>query len=87
MKGTFAGLVLISGAEVGAPSAGIPTLVIHGRHDTMAGYDESRRYAARTGAKLVTLDAGHFAMLVRGELFDRALRDFVAARLEARASL
>jgi pimeloyl-ACP methyl ester carboxylesterase len=85
MKGTFAGLVLISGAERSAPSAGVPTLVIHGRHDTMTSCDESRAYAASTGARFVELDAGHFAMLVRGERFERALREFVAERVDARA--
>lgn len=86
MKGTFAGVVMISGAVPDAPSAGVPALVIHGKHDTMASYEDSRAYASRTGAKLVTLDAGHFAMLVRAEESDRALRDFVAARATARAS-
>jgi pimeloyl-ACP methyl ester carboxylesterase len=68
-----------------APAAGVPTLVIHGRHDTMTSYDESPRYAQRNGATLVSLDAGHFAMLVRGEETDRALRGFVAGRVERRA--
>lgn len=85
MKGMFVGLVLISGAESDAPSAGIPTLVIHGKKDTMVSFASSSRYAAKHGAKLVSLDAGHFAMLVRAEESDRALRDFVAACTEARA--
>ena len=86
MKGTFAGLVLISGAEPGAPSADIPTLVIHGTRDTMTSYEESREYATKNHAKLVTLDAGHFAMLVRADEANAALRDFVAAHAESRAS-
>lgn len=86
MKGMFAGLVLVSGAERDAPAAGIPTLVVHGRHDTMADYDDSAAYAKRTGAKLVTLEAGHFAMLVRGKESDEALRHFVHERVRATAS-
>jgi pimeloyl-ACP methyl ester carboxylesterase len=82
MEGTFAGLVLISGADPSTPPAGIPTLVIHGRRDTMTSYESARAYAANAGAKLVTLDAGHFAMLVKGEEADRAVREFVTARLD-----
>ncbi|MEA2751139.1 MAG: hypothetical protein QOI41_5282 [Myxococcales bacterium] len=81
MEGTFAGLVLISGADPATPPAGIPTLVIHGTHDTMTSYESARLYAANAGAKLVTLDAGHFAMLVKGEEADRAVREFVTARM------
>lgn len=80
MKGTFAGLVLISGAAPDAPAADIPTLVLHGTRDTVVSFELSRRYAARTGAKLVGLDAGHFAMLVRGREADAAVGEFVATR-------
>lgn len=82
MSGTFAGLVLISGADSTTPPAGIPTLVIHGRRDTMCSYESARVYAANAGARFVTLDAGHFAMLVKGEETDRAVREFVIARLD-----
>jgi pimeloyl-ACP methyl ester carboxylesterase len=82
MDGAFTGLVLISGADPSTPPAGIPTLVIHGRHDTMTSYESARAYAANAGAKFVTLDAGHFAMLVKGEEADRAVREFVTARLD-----
>lgn len=81
MKGTFAGLVLVSGVDRDAPSAGMPTLVLHGRHDTMTSPDDARAYAARTRASYVVLEAGHFAMLVRAPEADRAVRAFVAARL------
>jgi pimeloyl-ACP methyl ester carboxylesterase len=79
----IAGLILISGAEHDAPSAGVPTLVIHGKHDTMTDPEEARRYATRHGAKYVEVDAGHFAMLVRAEEVDREIHDFVAARVKA----
>lgn len=83
LRGAFVGVVLVSGAPAGAPPAGAPTLVIHGSYDTMASVPEARAYAARTGAKYVALDAGHFAMLVRPERFDHELRAFVEARLVA----
>jgi pimeloyl-ACP methyl ester carboxylesterase len=82
MNGTFAGLVLISGADSTTPPAGIPTLVIHGRRDTMCSYESAQVYAANAGARFVTLDAGHFAMLVKGDETDRAVLDFVRARLD-----
>jgi pimeloyl-ACP methyl ester carboxylesterase len=85
LHGDLAGLILISGAERTAPRPGIPTLVIHGRRDTMTSFAESEAYATKVGAKLVAVDAGHFAMLVRGPEVDRAIRDFVASRVEARA--
>jgi hypothetical protein len=81
MRGSFAGLILISGAARDAPAAGIPALVVHGRHDTMAGFGEATSYSARTGARLVALDAGHFAMLVRSDENDAAVRTFVASVL------
>ena len=86
MQGSFAGLILISGASLDAKAAGVPTLVIHGRHDTMAGFGEATSYSARTGARLVALDAGHFAMLVRAEASDAAVRAFVGSVLGAPAA-
>ncbi len=79
MRGSFAGVVLISGAVPSAAPTGVPTLLIHGREDSMAGFGNSTDYVAKhPGAKLVALDAGHFAMLVRAESTNRALHDFVA---------
>ncbi len=81
MPGELAGLVLVSGAAPDAPSAGVPTRVLHGRLDTMASAADARAYAARTGARFVELKAGHFAMLVRVEEVHRTIRAFVAERL------
>jgi predicted alpha/beta hydrolase family esterase len=78
VHGKIAGLILISGAEPDAPSAGVPTLVIHGVHDNMAPVSDARGYAQKNGARFVGLSAGHFAMLVRKEENDRAVRSFVA---------
>ncbi len=85
MKGAFAGVIVISGAAPDAGAPGVPTLAIHGAHDAMAGIEEARAYAAKTSGRLVVLDAGHFAMLVRAEESDRAVREFVEARLSARS--
>jgi pimeloyl-ACP methyl ester carboxylesterase len=81
MAGAFAGLVLVSGADPEEPPPGIPTLVLHGRHDTMMSAAQARRYATHAGAKYVDLDAGHFAMLVRATQADREIRDFVGSCL------
>jgi len=58
----------------------VPTLLIHGKHDQIAGYWESVAYAKQhPNTKLVTLDAGLFAMLVRSETANAELRTFVAS--------
>lgn len=77
-RGKIAGLILISGADPDAPSAGVPTLVIHGISDNHADVSEGRGYAQKHGARFVGLNAGHFAMLVRKDESDRAVRSFVA---------
>lgn len=76
MRGSFDGLVLVSGADPGAPCAGVPTLVLHGRDDRMTSAGVARGYAARCGGRYVDLDAGHFAMLVRAREVDAALGAF-----------
>ncbi len=55
-----------SEAPVDDPSAlvapaGIPTLVLHGRHDDVVPIDESRRYQSRSGThvELLECDDGH----------------------------
>jgi pimeloyl-ACP methyl ester carboxylesterase len=78
LRGSFVGLVLVSGATPSAGDAGVPVLLIHGHKDGMASYGESVSYrASHARSKLVTLDAGHFAMLVRSKEANQALRDFV----------
>jgi predicted esterase len=78
LRGKISGLVLVSGAAPDAPAAGVPTLVIHGVGDNMASVEDARGYAQKNGARFVGLHAGHFAMLVRKEESDRAVRSFVA---------
>ncbi|MBX3206435.1 MAG: alpha/beta hydrolase [Labilithrix sp.] len=87
MRGSFVGLVLVSGAAPDAGPSGMPTLVVHGRKDSMARFSSASSYAARTGARLVALDAGHFSMLVRSEENDAAVRAFVGTVLGKRATV
>lgn len=78
MRGTFAGLVLISGATAEAGDPGCAVLLLHGNKDGMASYGEAVGYRANhPGAQLVTLQAGHFAMMVRRKEANAALRSFV----------
>ncbi|WP_394846959.1 hypothetical protein LZC95_05770 [Pendulispora brunnea] len=67
MRGTFKGLILLSGASASAANPGIPVLAVQGRRDTMMPASMVRAYTRRVGGKYVELDAGHFAMLLRAE--------------------
>jgi pimeloyl-ACP methyl ester carboxylesterase len=62
-------------------AAGVPTLVVQGRHDTHVEPAGPRAYATATGAAYVDVDAGHFALLVRSEVVEREVREFIALRL------
>lgn len=84
MKGTFAGLILISGAQADQPDPGVPVLLVHGAKDNVAPVEEARRYATKHHGKLVEVNAGHFALLVRAEEANRAIHDFVAPLLNGR---
>ena len=79
------GLILISGAAHRAGRAGVPTLVLYGRHDAMFSPRVMRSYVERTGAEDVVYDAGHFVVLSERESVRRALTHFLAARLRAQA--
>jgi pimeloyl-ACP methyl ester carboxylesterase len=83
MSGVFEAMILVSGTAPDAPPPGIPTLVVHGRRDTMMPVGNARAYARRVGAQYVELDAGHFAMLVQGDAFDAAVEGWLRARLQA----
>lgn len=79
------GVVLVSGADPTAPPAGVPVLVVHGARDTMTSHAAAAAYAEASGATLVTLAAGHFAMLVEEERFRAAVAAFVRRLGVARA--
>jgi predicted esterase len=76
----LAGLILISGAPAGGTAAGLPALVVQGKHDPMASAPAAQTFATRTHASYVGIDGGHFILLIR-----RAQsRDAIAAWLRAR---
>lgn len=75
------GLVLVSGAEPSAPKARVPVLVVHGTRDRMTSYASSAAYAASHGARLVSLDAGHLAMVVDERRFADAFGAFLRETL------
>jgi pimeloyl-ACP methyl ester carboxylesterase len=74
------GLVLISGAAQRAGRAGVPTLVIYGRHDEMFRPRVMRSYVERTDAQAVVLDAGHFIVLSERERVRTEVTRFLEAR-------
>lgn len=75
------GLVLIAGAAQRAVRAGVPTLVLYGRHDAMFPPRIMRAYVERTRAQSLVLDAGHFIVLSERERVRPALTRFLNARL------
>lgn len=75
------GLVLIAGAAQRAGRAGVPTLVLYGRHDAMFPPRVMRSYVARTRAQELVFDAGHFVVLSEQERVRAAIARFLEARL------
>jgi pimeloyl-ACP methyl ester carboxylesterase len=63
--GVFSALILVSGASSQAPATRLPALILQGEHDAQVDAAGPRAYAARSGGRYVSLDAGHFAMLAR----------------------
>lgn len=74
------GLVLLAGAARAA-RAQVPTLVIYGARDAMFPPEIMRAYAANTGARAITLNAGHFIVLSERERIRSELAAFFEARL------
>jgi len=64
LRGSFDGVILISGASGEAEPPGVPVLVLQGERDAQIPATLVHAYAARVGARYVSLDAGHFALLV-----------------------
>jgi pimeloyl-ACP methyl ester carboxylesterase len=62
---SLAGLILISGAPAGGKYPGMPALVVQGEHDPMASVASARAFATRTHATYVSLDGGHFVLLMQ----------------------
>ena len=62
---SLAGLILIPGAPAAGTAAGLPALVVQGEHDPMASAAAARAFAARAHASYVSLDGGHFVLLMQ----------------------
>src|SRR5581483_10332226 len=76
--GTFSKAIFISGVATEAANPYVPTLVIQGASDAQIASGPVRAWAQKNGARYAELDAGHFAMLVRHEAFEAAVRSFLA---------
>jgi predicted esterase len=83
LRASLAGLVLVSGCDPDAPSAGIPTLVVQGRSDSMMPARNGRACARQTGAQYVEIDSGHFMLIDHDEELVRAVRAWLKARFGA----
>jgi pimeloyl-ACP methyl ester carboxylesterase len=64
MRGTFRGVILVSGASPDAPPCGVRALVLHGASDAMASASAARAWAKDNDARYVGLRGGHFALLL-----------------------
>ena len=71
---------MISGASPDAGAPGVPVLAIQGVHDSQIPASVVHAYAGRVSGRYVSLDAGHFAMLVREKEAMAALTSFLRAR-------
>ncbi|HLK90653.1 MAG TPA: hypothetical protein VKZ18_12200 [Polyangia bacterium] len=80
----LSGLVLISGAPANGTSARLPALVIHGDQDRVASVAAARAFAARTQARYVGLDGGHFVLLMRRAQTRDVLARWLRQREDAR---
>jgi len=78
MRGSFRGVILVSGASPQAGAPGVPTLVLQGHRDALCPAAVARAYARRTGAAYTDLDAGHFALLLRRREAHRAIAAWLA---------
>jgi pimeloyl-ACP methyl ester carboxylesterase len=80
----LSGLMLISGCESDAPSAGLPTLVVHGRADSLIPVDYGRACAKRDNAAYAELDSGHFMLIDHDEEVTRVVRAWLTERFGAK---
>jgi hypothetical protein len=78
MRGTFDGLILLSGASPDAASPGVPVLAVQGVKDAQIPAEVVRAYAARVHGRYVPLAAGHFALLMEETQAHGAIASFLA---------
>jgi hypothetical protein len=76
---TFSSSILVSGVASDAGDPHVPTLVVQGTSDAQIPSGPVHAWAEEHHARWAELDAGHFAMLVRHEEFERAVRSFLSA--------
>lgn len=77
LRGEVDGLILISGASPDADAPGMPVLVIQGEHDAQIPAYLVHAYAERVAGRYLSLDAGHFALLVREGAASHAISAFL----------
>jgi pimeloyl-ACP methyl ester carboxylesterase len=80
----LSGLILISGAPSGGTAAQLPALVIHGERDRIASAAVAQAFAARTKARYLGLDGGHFVLLMRRAQVRDAIAGWLRQREEPR---
>ena len=80
LHGSIDSLILISGASPEAEAPGVPVLAIQGAHDAQISASVVRAYAGRVRGRYLSLDAGHFAMLVREREAMGAVTSFLRSR-------
>ena len=80
LRGAFDGLIVLSGASPSAAPPSVPVLAIQGAHDAQIPAEVVRAYAAQVGGRYLSLDAGHFALLVREDQASPAITAFLSAR-------
>jgi pimeloyl-ACP methyl ester carboxylesterase len=77
------GLVLISGAPQSGSDGGLPTLVVHGRHDGVTSVEAAHAFATRTHATYAELDGGHFVLMVKRSEARQIVADWLEKRWAA----
>ncbi len=77
LRGTFDGLILVSGADADAPAPSVPVLAIQGAKDAQISASVVHAYAERVGGRYLSIDAGHFALLSREEEVRPAIATFL----------
>lgn len=78
----LAGLILISGADPGAPISGLPVLVIQGRGDERIPASLSERYVAAAGATAtyLPLEGDHFVLLKQSDQIQDTMVNWLLAQ-------
>jgi hypothetical protein len=81
---SLSGAILISGTPATGAIERLPTLVIHGRHDTIASAATASAFAARSHARYVAFDGGHFVLMEHHGEVRQAIADWLTEREQKR---